>query len=61
MMWKWFKVCYNGGKAAVWAPSEEAALKKYAGYVLRHHHVFPGTTVSEISAEEAETYWYKVR
>ena len=60
MKYQWFKVSRNGGKTAVKATSKEDALKRHAAY-NQQLSVYPGTTAEEISAEEAEKYYYKIR
>lgn len=58
-MYRWFKVCRNGGKKAVWAKSKEHALERYMAY-SQELHIYPGTTVVEITEEEANECWYKI-
>ena len=59
-MYRWFKVSLNGGRTAVWAKNAEEALNLHAAY-NGQLSIFPGTTVTEITEEEAETYYYKIR
>lgn len=59
-MFKWFRVSLNGGKTAVRAESAEEALNLHAAY-NGQLSVYPNTTVIEITDEEAETCYYKIR
>lgn len=59
-MYKWFKVSLNGGRTAVWAKSAEEALNLHAAY-NGQLSIFPNTTAIEITGDEAETYYYKIR
>lgn len=58
--YRWYRVSYNGGQTAVRAWTKEEALRLYASY-NGQLSIFPGTTVSEITDEEAETFYYKIR
>ena len=57
--YKWFNVSYNGGSEAVKARTAEEALQRYAAY-NQQLSIYPGTTVTEITAEEAKGYYYKI-
>ena len=59
VVYKWFNVSYNGGRKAVKARTAEEALQRYAAY-NQQLSIYPGTTVNEITAEEAEGYYYKI-
>ena len=59
-MYRWFKVCLNGGKTAVRATSADEALRLHAAY-SGFLSIIPFTTVEEITEEEAEQCWYKIR
>ena len=58
--YKWYKVSLNGGKTAVRAISSDEALRLHAAY-SGFLSLPPFTTVEEITEEEAEECWYKIR
>lgn len=59
-MCKWFDVSYNNGHKAVRAKTEAVAIEKYCtfGGCL---NILPGMTATEITADKAEEYFFKIR
>ena len=59
MKMRWFRVSRNGGRTAVRAFTVQEALERYAAF-NGELSVYPGTTVTEITEEEASEYYYRI-
>ena len=59
-VFRWYMVRLNGGKTAVRATSLDEALRLYAAH-SGFLSIIPFTTVEEITDEEAEKCWCKIR